>query len=111
MASDQTYRETNEGLDNAEAEKRAEEAVANKESVEPMDEFQKSQFLKRCKWDYLTKMFYDPEGAIMHQRNIDRERARSNATGERERITTPADSRIAPEEEKYVPLVPEHWKT
>ena len=56
-------------------------------------------------------MFYDPEGAIMHQRNIDRERARSNATGERERVTTPADSRIAPEEEKYVPLVPEHWKS
>ena len=88
MASDQAYRETNEALDIAEAEKRAEEAVANKESVEPMDEFQKSQALRRCKWDYLTKMFYDPEGAIMHQRNIDRERARSNATGERERITS-----------------------
>lgn len=42
MASDQAYRETNEALDIAEAEKRSEEAVANKESVEPMDEFQKS---------------------------------------------------------------------
>ena len=39
MTADQNYRETNEALDIAEAEKRAEEAVANKESVEPLDEF------------------------------------------------------------------------
>lgn len=29
-----------------------------------MDEFQKAQAVKKAKWDYLTKMFYDPEGAV-----------------------------------------------
>ena len=31
-----------------------------------MDEFQKSQAVKKAKWDFLTKMFYDPEGAVQY---------------------------------------------
>ena len=31
-----------------------------------MDEFQKQQAIKKAKWDLLTKMFYDPEGAAVH---------------------------------------------
>ena len=66
MAGEATYRETNEALDIAEADKRADEATAQQEGQEPMDEFQKSQAVKKAKWDFLTKMFYDPEGAVQH---------------------------------------------
>lgn len=43
MEAERTYREVNEPMDQAEAEKKAEEAVALKESqTEPMEEFQRS---------------------------------------------------------------------
>ena len=66
MDAEKMYKETNEALDIAEAERRAEEQTAQAEGQEPMDEFQKAQAIKKAKWDYLTKMFYDPEGAVMH---------------------------------------------
>ena len=31
-----------------------------------MDEVQRNLELKKHKWDLLTKMFYDPEGAVQH---------------------------------------------
>ena len=76
-----------------------------------MDEFQKSQALKKAKWDFLTKMFYDPDGAVQHQKNMERERARTNASGGGDRTGTPNTSALndAPDE-KYVPLAPEYWK-
>ena len=64
MDAEKMYKETNEALDIAEAERRAEEQTAQAEGQEPMDEFQKAQAVKKAKWDYLTKMFYDPEGAV-----------------------------------------------
>jgi len=110
MQGEHTYRETNEALDIAEAEKRADEATAHQEGQEPMDEFQKSQAIKKAKWDFLTKMFYDPEGAVQHQKNMDRERVRTNTSADR--TGTPNTSQIggAEADEKYTPLVPEYWK-
>ena len=64
MEAERIYKETNEALDIAEAERRAEEATAQQEGQEPMDEFQKAQAVKKAKWDFLTKMFYDPDGAV-----------------------------------------------
>ena len=55
-------------------------------------------------------MFYDPEGAIQHQKNMDRERVRTNTSADR--TGTPNTSQIGggDQDEKYIPLVPEHWK-
>ena len=69
MEAERVYKETNEALDVAAAEARAEEATAQQEGQEPMDEFQKSQAVKKHKWDLLTKMFYDPDGAAQYAKN------------------------------------------
>ena len=66
MEAERVYRETHDAMDQAEAEKRAEEAVAIQEGQEPMEEFQRAQALKKYKWDLSTKMFYDPEGAVQY---------------------------------------------
>lgn len=108
MEAEKLYKETNEALDIAEAEKRAEDMTAQQEGQEPMDEFQKGQAVKKAKWDLLTKMFYDPEGAAQHQRSLERERARSGAGGDRS--GTPNTSVVNDSEEKYNPLTPEYWK-
>lgn len=57
-------------------------------------------------------MFYDPEGAVAHQKQVDRERARNNASSERDRTGTPNTSAVgdAAGDDKYVPLAPEYWK-
>ena len=77
MDAERIYKETNEPLDIAEADKRAEEAIALQEGGESMEEFARAQALKKYKWDLLTKMFYDPEGAVQHNRTLERERARA----------------------------------
>lgn len=64
--------------------------------------------MKKAKWDCLTKMFYDPEGAAQHQRGVERDRARSGAGGDR--TGTPNTSVVNEVEEKYMPLTPEYWK-
>ena len=111
MDASKQYREVNEAIDIAESEKRAEEATMMQDGNEPMDEFQKGQAVKKAKWDLLTKMFYDPEGASQHAKLQDRERARTNTSGDRDRSGTPNTSAIGdPVDEKYVPLVPEYWK-
>ena len=92
MESDRIYKEVNEALDTAEAEKRAEEVTAHAEGQEPMDEFQKAQAVKKAKWDLLTKMFYDPEGALQFQKNQERERVRTNTSADR--IGTPNTSAV-----------------
>ena len=54
-------------------------------------------------------MFFDPEGAVSHQKIQDRERVRTNTSADR--IGTPNQSALDNTvEEKYTPLVPEHWK-
>ena len=59
----------------------------------------------------LTKQFYDPDGAVQHAKNQERERARTNASGERDRTGTPNTSAMQDAvEEKYIPLTPEYWK-
>ena len=64
MEAERLYKETNEALDIAEMERRAEESTAHQEGQEPMDEVQKAFALKKAKWDFLTRQFYDPEGAL-----------------------------------------------
>ena len=108
MEAEKLYRENNEALDIAEAEKRAEEMVTQQEGQEPMDEAAKAQALKKFKWELFTKMFYDPEGAANHARD-NRERGRTNTSADRS--GTPNNSALAGgEDEKYIPLVPEYWK-
>ena len=63
MDAEKRYRETEAALDDAESERRAEEATQVPEGQDPMEEFAKQQAMKKAKWTYLTKMFYDPEGA------------------------------------------------
>ena len=74
-----------------------------------MDEFQKAQAVKKAKWDLLTKMFYDPEGAVAHHKSVERERARSGAGGDRSGNPNTSVVNDAAEE-KYNPLTPEYWK-
>ena len=100
MEAEKLYKETNEALDIAEAEKRAEEATAQQEGQEPMDEFQKTQAVKKAKWDLLTKMFYDPEGASAHQKNMEREKARSGVSPDG-RSGTPNTSVVNEDVDKY----------
>ena len=64
-----------------------------------MEEFAKQQAVKKAKWTYLTKMFYDPEGAQQHERQQEREGRRTITSGS---AGEPADN--------YIPLVPQFWK-
>ena len=58
----------------------------------------------------LAKTFFDPEGMIVHQRQIDRDKLRSTAEA---RIATPKgeeDGTSPAPSVKYYPLSPEQWK-
>lgn len=77
-----------------------------------MTEEQKEAARKRARLNQLSKTFYDPEGIIVHQRQLDRDKLRSSAEA---RIGTPknedAESNGANKpSEKYYPLAPEQWK-
>lgn len=63
MEAEKLFKEVHEALDIAEADKRAEFATNDEEGKEPLDEFAKAQMIKKLKFDYFTKMFWDPEGA------------------------------------------------
>ena len=63
MEAEKLFKEVHEALDTAEAERRAEEATTVEEGKEPLEEFAKQQMIKKCKFEYFTKMFWDPEGA------------------------------------------------
>ena len=117
MEAERLYKDSHEPMDMAEAEKRAEEAVALQEGQEPLEDFARQQALKKHKWDLLTKMFYDPEGAAAHARNLDRSGISGGAksrTGDENRLGTPNTSGEPPSgynhDEKYTPLAPEYWK-
>lgn len=76
-----------------------------------MTEDQKAVAMKKARFAHLTKTFYDPEGSLLHQKQMDRERARANASGGGDRVGTPNQS-VHPDQadDKYHPLVPEQWK-
>lgn len=105
------YKEQNEAQDLAELEIRAEQNIQQKEGSEPMTEEQKIGHMKRARLAQISKTFYDPEGIIVHQRQLDRDKLRSSAEA---RIGTPknedAESTGAKPQEKYYPLAPEQWK-
>ena len=46
------------------------------EGKEPLDDFTKAQTIKKLKFEYFTKMFWDPIGAM----KLKEERMRSNVT-------------------------------
>ena len=76
MEAEKLFKEVHEALDLAEAEKRAEDATNVEEGKEPLDEFAKNQMIKKLKFEYFTKMFWDPEGAS----KLKEEKMRSNVT-------------------------------
>lgn len=105
-----TYKELNEAQDLAELEIRAEASIQQKEGAEPLTEEQKLSLLKKARLLQISKTFYDPEGIIVHQRQLDRDKLRSSAEA---RVSTPkADDgeSATPSTAKYYPLAPEQWK-
>lgn len=107
MELTKNYKEMHEAQDLAELELRADQAIQQKEGAEPLSEDQKGSLLKRARLTQYSKTFYDPEGIIVHQRQLDRDKLRSSAEA---RIGTPknedAESQGAPSV-KYYPLAPE----
>jgi len=106
------YKEVHEPMDIAESEKRGEEAIALQESQEPLEENARAQALKKHKWDLLTRMFYDPEGAASYAHKHEQEK-RQEAKGGDNRLNTPNTSGEPPAglgDDKYTALTPEYWK-
>ena len=67
--------------------------------------------MKKAKFRHLTCTFYDPEGYLAHQKQLDRERARATASGDRDRAGTPNTSNHPDlSDDKYHPVAPEQWK-
>lgn len=107
-----TYKESLEVQDNAELEIRAEAGTVQREGSEPLVEEAKLALLKKVRLQQIAKTFYDPEGMIVHQRQLDRDKLRSSAEarngGTPKAGDEPGDS-MAPSV-KYYPLCPEQWK-
>ena len=55
LEQDKTYKETNEALDLAELEKRAEESCLPEEGKDPLTEDERIQKMQQTKFDLLTK--------------------------------------------------------
>lgn len=94
-------------------DRKAEEALSNPDA-EIQTEEQRAAALKVAKFELLTKSFWDPDAAQQHARNMERERARKNASASQDaRSKTPGGSEhnadVTPVQE-YTPLVPEQWK-
>lgn len=56
---------------------RAEATLSLKDASEPLTEENKLTHIKRARAILLAKTFYDPEGIIVHQRQLDRDKLRS----------------------------------
>lgn len=91
MEADKIYVAEHAALDQAELESRAELYCQG----EALTEEQKATKLKRGRLDALGKCFYDPEGLILHQRQLDRDQI---------------ELEDQPKVDKYYPLKPEQWK-
>lgn len=77
-----------------------------------MNDDLKQATMKKTRFAALTKTFYDPEGTVTHQRQLDRDKLKSS---QEQRVGTPSkDDQPAaekqPEGPKYYPLAPESWK-
>lgn len=78
-----------------------------------MTEDAKASAMRKAKFAALTKTFYDPEGTILHQRQLDRDKLKSQSE---QRAGTPnkeqEKDQTAPvaEAPKYYALAPEQWK-
>ena len=103
---DRHYKEAHEQLDVAEMELKAEANNQPKEG-EVHTEDSKAFGLKKARFQVLTKCFYDPEGAIAHQKQLERDKARSNA--EIGRAQTPEENAPAAES-KYYPCHAEQFR-
>ena len=108
MDAEKLFKEVHEALDIAEADKRAEDATNVEEGKEPLEEFAKVQMIKKLKFEYFTKMFWDPEGAAKSKE----EKMRSAVTtSDAKSATTPNTSQIGGDvSTDYIPLAPEYWK-
>ena len=78
MEAEKLFKEVHEALDIAEADKRADDATTFDEGKEPLEEFAKAAAIKKFKWEYFTKMFWDPVGLEKHKINNER-KALSNS--------------------------------
>jgi len=67
--------------------------------------------MKKSRFRHLTQTFYDPEGFLAHQKQVNRERERAGASGHGDRAGTPNSvNRPDMSDEKYHPVAPEQWK-
>jgi len=112
MDMEKNYKETNEALDLAELEARAEAACQPEEGKDAPTEDEKVTIMQKTKFDLMTKQFKDPEGLSLHLKTVERERARNNASQDRDRAGTPNTSALGDQtiEEKFYPMAPEHWR-
>jgi hypothetical protein len=110
MSAHRKYKELHEVQDTQELEIRVEAGMQQKEGTEPLTEEGKLVQQKRIRLNQFAKTFFDPEGMIVHQRQVDRDKLRSNAEA---RINTPKaeeDGNVPAPTVKYYPLSPEQWK-
>lgn len=110
MDAEKAYKDHYEAMDIQEAERRAEEAFALMEGAELMDDNQRQAVLKKYRWDSLTKMFYDPEGAARHKKSQERVGGRISNRSINDGKHTPDTSEIQEAGDRYQPLIPEYWK-
>lgn len=112
MDAEKLYKDVHEALDIAEAERRADDATNVEEGKEPLEEFAKAQMIKKCKFSYFTKMFWDPEGAAKNKEQTNRSAVTtSDNNKDTSKAATPNTSvQNADVTTDHTPLTPEYWK-
>ena len=89
----------------------AEDAGVAQDGQEPLTEEQRNIAMKKARFNALTRTFYDPEGFLQHQKQVNRERERAAASGHGDRAGTPNTSNHPDlSDDKYHPVAPEQWK-
>lgn len=110
MEEDRNYKESYENLDQQALTVIEEEATKVPEGSEPMTEEVKNSTMKKARFNALTKTFYDPEGAVAHQREHERDKLRSQEVQpvvDAEKIEGQPEVPAGP---KYYPVHAEQWK-
>lgn len=77
MDDDRQYKESYDTLDQQTLTNIEEEATKVPEGQEPMTEEAKANASKKARFNAMTKSFYDPEGAVAHQRELERDKLKS----------------------------------
>jgi hypothetical protein len=111
MDFDKNYKELHEALDQTELESKIEAAVAPREGDEPLNDDARQTALKKAKFNLITRTFFAPEEAALHQKQVEREKMRASQGADR--VGTPNTSQGGPDnssEEKYYPISPQQWK-